>query len=326
MTTGTPTAAPAANGGGPAAGDPVALTPSATPKNTGAGVAMVAGAVLSVQLGAAVAKLVFPLVGPSGVVLLRLVIAAVALGLIVRPRLTGRTRRDWLLAAVFGVVLAVMNLCFYQAVDRLPLGLAVTIELLGPLGLAVAMSRRAVELAWVGLAIVGVLLLGEGGQHLDPIGVMFALLAALCWAAYILLSAEAGRRFARVDGLAIAMVFAAVVAVPFGIASGGMTLLTPKVLLAAAAVALLSSVVNYSLELVALRSVPARTFGVLMSLSPVAATLAGFLVLGQRLGVVELVAITCVILASAGTVLGSARRPTDSSPPQPSPARLSPGS
>lgn len=297
MTAGTPAAT---------ADGAMAAVPAQT--GTGAGVAMVAGAVLSVQMGAAVAKLVFPLVGPSGVVLLRLVIAAVALALIMRPRLVGRTRRDWLLATVFGVVLAVMNLCFYQAVDRLPLGLAVTIELLGPLGLAVAMSRRAVELAWAGLAIVGVLLLGEGGQHLDPMGVMFALLAALCWAAYILLSAEAGRRFARVDGLAIAMVFAAVVAVPFGIASGGTTLLTPRVLLAGAAVALLSSVVNYSLELTALRSVPARTFGVLMSLSPVAATFAGFLVLGQHLGVVQLVAIACVILASAGTVLGSSRR------------------
>ena len=202
-----------------------------------------------------------------------------------------------------------MNLCFYQAVGRLPLGMAVTIELLGPLGLAVALSRGARELGWAGLAIVGVALLGGGGQHLDGLGVVFALAAAACWASYILLSAETGRRFARVDGLAIAMVFGAVVALPFGVASGGAGLLSPTVLLVGAGVAVLSSTVNYSLELSALRRVPARTFGVLMSLSPVAATLAGFLVLGQRLSVVQLGAIACVIAASAGTVLGRGRPP-----------------
>jgi inner membrane transporter RhtA len=271
------------------------------------GVAMVTGAVISVQMGAAIARLLFDRVGPSGVVLLRLVIAAAILLLVSRPRLSGRTRSDWWVTAAFGIVLATMNLCFYQAVDRLPLGMAVTIELLGPLGLAVAMSRRGPELAWAGLALVGVVLLGGGGHHLDPLGVMFALAAAACWAAYILLSAEAGRRFARVDGLAMAMAVGALVALPFGIASGGVALLTPTALLVGACVALLSSVVNYSLELAALRSVPARTFGVLMSLSPVAATAAGFLLLGQRLSPAQLAAVGCVIAASAGTVLGTGR-------------------
>ncbi len=273
------------------------------------GVLMVTGAVMSVQLGAAIAKLIFDRVGPSGVVLLRLVIASIVLLLVTRPKVRGRSRRDWTVIVAFGTVLATMNLCFYQAVDRLPLGMAVTIELLGPLGLAVGLSRRVPELAWAGLAVVGVVLLGGGSQRLDGVGVLFALAAALCWAAYILLSAETGRRFARVDGLCLAMAVGAVVALPFGIASGGRDLLTPTALLVGAAVAVLSSTVNYSLELAALRRLPARAFGVLMSLSPVAATLAGFVVLGQRLSLLQLLAVACVIAASTGTVLGSGRSP-----------------
>lgn len=270
---------------------------------------MVTGAVMSVQLGAAIAKLIFDRVGPSGVVLLRLVIASIVLLAVTRPQVRGRSRRDWTVIVAFGTVLATMNLCFYQAVDRLPLGMAVTIELLGPLGLAVALSRRVPELAWAGLAVVGVVLLGGGSQRLDGVGVLFALAAALCWAAYILLSAETGRRFARVDGLSLAMAVGGVVALPFGIASGGRDLLTPTALLVGAAVAVLSSTVNYSLELAALRRLPARAFGVLMSLSPVAATLAGFVVLGQRLSLLQLLAVACVIAASTGTVLGSGHSP-----------------
>ena len=186
--------------------------------------------------------------------------------------------------------------------------MAVTIELLGPLGLAVVLSRGLRELGWAGLAIVGVLLLGGGGQHLDAAGVGFALAAALCWATYILLSAETGKRFERIDGLGLAMVAGALLALPFGISSGGARLLTPTVLLVGAAVAVMSLTVNYGLELSALRRLPARTFGVLMSLSPVAATLAGFAVLHQRLTVLELVAVACVVTASAGTVLGSSRQ------------------
>ncbi|MCU1364753.1 MAG: putative permease, superfamily [Ilumatobacteraceae bacterium] len=267
---------------------------------------MIIGAIVSVQLGAALAATMFDTVGSSGMVLLRLGFAAIVLLGISRPKLAGRTRRDWTVTVAFGVLLATMNLTFYAAVARLPLGLAVTLELLGPLGLAVAMSRRLRELAWTALAIIGVVMLGESGHHIDRVGVVFALVAAACWAGYILLNAETGRRSSGTDGLALAITVGALVAAPIGIASGGMTLLRPTTLLAGAGVAMLSSVINFCLELAALRTVAARPFGVLMSLSPVAATLAGFVVLGQRLGVLQIVAIGCVIAASVGTIYAKA--------------------
>jgi threonine/homoserine efflux transporter RhtA len=201
-----------------------------------------------------------------------------------------------------------MNLCFYEAVDRLPLGMAVTIELLGPLGLAVAMSRRWRELAWCGLAIVGVALLGEAGHDVDPAGVAFALAAAGCWAGYILLSRETGRRFRRFDGLALAMGVGVLVTGPIAVGVAGTALLSPTVLAAGAVVAVLSALIPFSLEIVALRRTSPRTFGVLMSLSPAAATLSGFVLLHQQLGVVQLTAIACVIIASAGTVMGTSGR------------------
>ena len=267
--------------------------------------AMIVGAIISVQVGAAIAATMFDEVGAAGMVFLRLGFASVILCAFGRPRLRGRSRRDWQLTAVFGVLMAVMNLTFYAAVDRLPLGLAVTIELLGPLGLAVAMSRRAREFAWTALAIVGVVLLGEGGDHIDALGVVFVLIAAAGWAGYILLSAETGRRSDGIDGLALAITAGAVVAAPIGIVDGGAALLRPSILIAAVGVALMSSVINFVLELAALRQVSPRAFGVLMSLSPAVAVLAGFVVLGQRLTMLQIVAVACVIVASAATVWGT---------------------
>ncbi|MCU1395905.1 MAG: transporter [Ilumatobacteraceae bacterium] len=268
--------------------------------------AKIIGAIVSVQLGAALAASLFDRVGSAGMVLLRLGFASIVLLGVSRPALRGRARRDWLLTGVFGVLMATMNLTFYAAVERLPLGLAVTLELLGPLGLAVAMSRRLRELGWTALAIVGVVLLGESGHHIDRVGVACALIAAGCWAGYILLSRETGRRSDGIDGLALAITVGALISAPFGIASGGMTLLQPSILLAGTGVALLSSVINFCLELSALRTVPARAFGVLMSLSPVAATVAGFVVLSQHLQLIQILAIGCVIAASAGTVRSAA--------------------
>lgn len=265
-------------------------------------VLMVCASILSVQFGAAVASLLFDRVGAAGTVFLRQAISAAVLLCVARPKLLGRTRADWLVTAAFGAVLATMNLCFYEAVGRLPLGIAVTIELLGPLGLAVALSRRLLELSWVGLALTGVLLLGEGGGDIDLAGVAFALGAASCWAGYILLSASAGRRSSGIDGLALAMGVGAVLTAPFGVASGGSALLSPGAMSIGAGVALLSSVVPFTLELTALRRMPPRTFGVLMSLSPAAASSAGFLLLDQTLGVAQVTAIGCVIAASAGCV------------------------
>jgi inner membrane transporter RhtA len=288
---------------------PIEPTVEATPRPTmGPGVAMVIVAMCSVQSGAALAARMFDRVGPSGMVFLRLSIAAAVLLPLARPSIRGRSRRDWAVTLAFGLVLGTMNLSFYAAIDRLPLGLAVTIELLGPLGLAVALSRGARQFAWAGLAIAGIILLGGRGGHLDPVGVMFVLVAACCWASYILLSAETGRRFVRVEGLALATAIGAVLAAPFGIASGGSALWRPSTLAVGAAVALLSSVFSYSLELTALRRVPARVFGVLMSLSPVAATLAGLVFLSQRLSALQLLAVACVIVASAGTILGARQR------------------
>ena len=218
-----------------------------------------------------------------------------------RPSLRGHSRRALRLVAVFGLVLACMNLAFYAALDRIPLGVAVTFEFVGPLGVAVAGSRRALDLLWVALAAIGILLLSDfGGADLDALGVGLALLAGALWAAYILLSARVGREFEGADGLALAMVVGTVVLVPVGVADGGGDLLVPWILAVAAAVAVLSSAIPYTLEMEALRRMPTGVFGVLMSLEPAVAALAGFIVLGEELVAREVVAILFVVAASAG--------------------------
>jgi inner membrane transporter RhtA len=217
------------------------------------------------------------------------------------------------LAALFGLVLGAMNLTFYEALDRIPLGVAVTIEFLGPITLATVLSRRPRDFAWVALAAAGVVLLTapwtEGGGGLDGVGVAFALVAAVLWATYIVLAQRAGRRFDGGEGLAIAMVWAALVPLVPGVAEAGTDLLEPSLLLAGLGVALLSSVVPYSLETEALRRMPARVFGVLMSLEPAVAALAGYLVLSQRLSAREIAAIALVVAASIGVTRTAADRP-----------------
>ena len=199
-----------------------------------------------------------------------------------------------------------MNLSFYASIDRIPLGVAVTFEFVGPLGVAVFGSRRPLDLVWVGLAACGILLLSDfGSGDLDGLGVALALLAGAFWAAYILVAARVGQNIPGNDGLAIAMAVAAVLLIPVGVADAGADLLQPAVLAVGAAVALLSSVIPYTLELEALRRLPAGVFGVLMSLEPAVAALAGFVVLGEALGARELVAIALVAAASAGAALGS---------------------
>ena len=259
-------------------------------------------AIGSVQFGAALAKTLFDDVGPGGTVVLRVVLAAVALLVMWRPRLRGVSIRDLWLVAVFGVALAGMNLAFYASLDRLPQGVAVTFEMVGPLGVAVASSRRAVDLLWVALAVAGVLLLSNFGDFgdLDEAGVALALLAGCFWGAYILLSARAGRRFPGGAGLALAMVAAGALLVPLGVAEGGGMLLRPEILGIGFGVAMLSSAMPYSLEMEALRSLPAGVFGVLMSLEPAAGALAGYVVGGEALAGRELAAIGLVVVASAG--------------------------
>jgi inner membrane transporter RhtA len=269
-------------------------------------------AVASVQFGGAVAKSLFDEIGPGGTVFLRVLFAAVVLALFWPPRLAGRPRRDLSLAVLFGLVLGGMNLAFYSSLDRLPLGIAVTFEFVGPLGVAVFGSRRRLDLVWVALAAAGILLLsGFGGESLDGLGVALALLAGGLWAAYILISARVGQAFPGGAGLALAMVVATVPLAPVGIAAAGDELLVPWILAAGAAVGIMSSAIPYGLELEALRRLPVGVFGVLMSLEPAVAALAGFVVLGERLAANEVVAIMLVVAASAGAARGAKLAPRD---------------
>ena len=264
------------------------------------------------QLGAAVGATLFDDVGAAGAALLRLALAAVILLAVTRPRTAGRSARAWRLAALFGLVLGAMNLCIYEAIDRIPLGVAVTIEFAGPLGVAVALSRRRADLAWAGLAGAGVVLLADpGGGGTDAGGVAFALVAAGAWAAYILIAQRAGRVFAGRDGVALAMAVGVLVPLGPGLAAGGAGLLDPTTIAIAAAVAVLSSVVPYSLETEALRRLPARVFGVLMALEPAVAALAGLVVLGQGLSARDALAVALVVLASIGVTRRAATAPRD---------------
>jgi inner membrane transporter RhtA len=261
------------------------------------------------EVGAGVAVLLFPEAGPVGTVTLRLVFSAALLLAIFRPRLRGRARADWLTVLGFGLVLGGMNVVFYLALDRLPLGPTVTIEYLGPLVLSVVVARRASAWLWAALALAGVALLGRGGfDHLDPLGVLFALAAGALWVGYILLSARTGTRFARLDGLAIAAAIGGLAVLPFSIATAGEAFLDPRVLLFGLGVAVLSSAIPYGLELIALRRLPADAFSILLSLAPALAAAAGFVVLHQTLEIWDLLAIALVVVASMGAVRAANRR------------------
>jgi inner membrane transporter RhtA len=263
--------------------------------------------ILSVQFGAGVAKDLFDEAHPTTIVWVRLAVSALVLMLIARPALRGRSREDWLVVLAFGATLGLMNWAIYQAFARIPLGIAVTIEFVGPLTLAVLGSRRARDLVWVGLAALGVLLLGLERADLTVAGVLFALLAGGAWAAYILLSAQTGRRWPGFDGLTMASVIAAVLLVPVLLEAGGTSSLDDhRVLLLGALVGLLSSVIPYTCELVALRSLRPSVFSVLMSLEPAAAALAGLVVLHELLSPVQLLAMACVVVASIGATRSGA--------------------
>jgi inner membrane transporter RhtA len=266
---------------------------------------LVVAGIISVQFGAAIAKDLFTLVPPTAMVWLRLVTSAIVLLIMVRPRLTGHSGRDWLVVLGFGVSLMIMNWSIYQSFARIPLGIAVTIEFLGPLAVAVVGSRRLLDLMWVVLAGGGVALLGLSRASLTSAGVGFALLAAVAWAGYILLSAQTGRRWPGLTGLAIASVVGAIVLAPPAILEAGNRMLNPTVLTLGVGVGLLSSVIPYSFELIALRRIPPRVFGILMSLEPAAAAIAGMLVLGEFLTLSQWLAMACVVIASIGATRAS---------------------
>jgi inner membrane transporter RhtA len=269
-------------------------------------------AVSSVQFGGAFAKTLFDEIGPGGTVFLRVFFAALILGALWRPALSGRTAADWRLVAAYGFALVAMNLSFYEALDRIPLGIAVTFEFVGPLGVAIAGSRRALDVRWVVLAGAGIVLLSDfGTADLDGLGVALALLAGAFWAAYILLAARVGRRYPGGQGLALGMAIGVVMVAPVGLADAGGDILSAEVLAVGLAVAVLSSAIPYTLELEALRRMPQGVFGVLMSLEPAAAALAGFIVLGEGLATREVVAIALVVTASAGAARNASVPPRD---------------
>jgi inner membrane transporter RhtA len=270
-----------------------------------------AGAV-SVQFGAAFATHLFGRVGPAGAATLRLVVAAVLLVVVLgarsaQSRPATRSAADRAAAVTFGLVLAAMNLCFYEAIARIPLGAAVTLEFSGPLAVALVSSRRLRDGVWAAMAGVGVALLASGvGRTLDVAGVVFALMAGAFWIGYILLSKEVGRRWPGLEGLAWAMAAGGLVLLPFGVVAGGTRLLQPVVLGLGLLVAVMSSVVPYSLELLALRRVSPRSFGVMLSLDPAVAAAAGFALLGQSLDWAEWVALALVVTANLGNALAAA--------------------
>ncbi|HTU13680.1 MAG TPA: DMT family transporter [Solirubrobacterales bacterium] len=277
-------------------------------------VSMVLGAIISIQVGSAVATDLFADVGAAGVVFMRATVSAILLWIIWRPglRVAKENRRIVLL---FGVVLAGMNLCFYEAIDRIPLGTAVTVEFIGPLGVALITSRRRRDWIWAVLAGAGIVLLtgGVGGDDLDVAGLLLAFVAGLFWGSYILLGKRIGEQASGGKALVVPMMISAILVAPLGIAEGGMDLLEPRVLAIALFVGVVSSAIPFSLELEAMRRLPSSVFGVMMSLEPAAAATVGFILLGQGMDPAEVVAIMLVVAASAGA-LRSASTPISNEP------------
>ena len=271
---------------------------------------LVVGAITSVQFGSAIAATLFARIGPGGAVLMRMLFGAVIVVALWRPRLRGRSRRDLALGAVFGLVLAGMNFSFYSAIHRIPLGIGVTLEFVGPLAVAVFGSRRWIDLVWVALAAGGIVALSRGQTHgLDTLGAGLALLAGCLWGTYILINARVGRAFERGTGLALALCVALVAMIPAGVIEGGPHLLDGRSLALGAAVGLLSSAIPYSFEIEALRRIAPAVFGVLMSIEPAMGAIAGLVVLGQGLSARAIVGIALVVCASIGASLRAREAP-----------------
>lgn len=271
---------------------------------------LVLGSISSIQFSAAWATTIFDQVGASGACLLRLVSASVVLLAVTRPRVRSLSKRQWSLAGALGLVIAAMNLTFYHAIGRIPLGTAVTIEFIGPLLVAITGSRHLRDLIWAALAAGGIVALCHGVTHgTSATGLILAAVAGLLWGVYILLQAQLGKAFSDTSGLAVAMTVGAIVTIPFGVVEGSTRLLVPGTLAIGLAVGLLSSAIPFSLELNALRRLPTATFGVLMSLEPAVAAIAGATVLGQTITLRDAVGICLVSAAAFGTSLtASAKR------------------
>lgn len=264
--------------------------------------------IVSIQLGAAVAVNLFPALGPVGTTFLRLAFASALLVAATRRTIAWSARRHAGVLLLYGTILGVMNLSFYGAIARIPLGIAVAIEFIGPLGLAAATSRRGRDFAWIGLAVLGIALLTPKiGSALDPLGVALAGVTGLCWAAFTVMSQRVGRALPGNSGLAIGMVVAALVVLPVEVADGGLRSLDPGLMVGGLAVAILSTAVPLSLEYEALKRMTARAYGIVVTLEPAAAAIVGALLLGQAMGPEGLMAVACVTTAALGVTISDRR-------------------
>lgn len=265
-------------------------------------------AIISVQFGAAIAKSLFPAIGAAGTASIRIGISALILLLVYRPNLKKITPKQWKIVIPYGLSLGAMNLIFYLAIERIPIGLAVTLEFIGPLIVAIIGSRRLIDYCWVLLAAAGIVLIAPWtNDRVDPLGVLFALLAGALWAAYIVLGGKVSKIMNSGQAVATGMLFAAILILPFGFYENELANLTPKLLGLGIALALLSSAIPFTLEMKALGQIPPKTFSILMSLEPAAASICAFIFLQENLSFYEIMAVVCVVIASAGSTLTAKR-------------------
>ena len=265
-------------------------------------------AIISVQCGAAIAKTLFPAIGAAGTASIRIGISALILLLAYRPNLKAITREQWKIVVPYGLSLGSMNLIFYFAIERIPIGLAVTLEFIGPLLVAIIGSKRLVDYCWVLLAAMGIVLIAPwSNDKVDLLGVLFALLAGALWAAYIVLGGKISKIMNSGQAVSTGMLFAVILILPFGLFENGLANLTPKFFGMGVALALLSSAIPFTLEMKALGQLPPRTFSILMSLEPAAAAICAFIFLQENLSFYEIMAVVCVVVASAGSTLTAKR-------------------
>lgn len=261
-------------------------------------------AIISVQCGAAIAKSLFPAIGAAGTASIRIGVSALILLLAYRPNLKAITNEQWKIVVPYGLSLGAMNLIFYLAIERIPIGLAVTLEFIGPLLVAIIGSRRLIDYCWILLAAAGIVLIAPwSNERIDPLGVLFALIAGGLWAAYIVLGGKISRIMNDGQAVSTGMLFAAILILPFGFYENGLANLTPKLFGMGVALALLSSAIPFTLEMKALGQLPPRTFSILMSLEPAAASVCAFIFLQENLSFYEILAVFCVVAASVGSTL-----------------------
>ena len=261
-------------------------------------------AIISVQCGAAIAKTLFPAIGAAGTASIRIGLSAIILLLAYRPNLKKITPQQWKIVIPYGLCLGAMNLIFYLAIERISIGLAVTLEFIGPLLVAIIGSKRLIDYCWVLLAGIGIALIAPWtNDHIDSLGVLFALLAGGLWASYIVLGGKISKIMKDGDAVSTGMLFAALLILPFGFYENGLAHLTPKLFGMGIALAFLSSAIPFTLEMKALGQLPPRTFSILMSLEPAAASVCAFIFLQESLNFYEILAVICVVVASAGSTL-----------------------